>query len=310
MRIMSISVGAGVLILGACSASAQTPASPLSFEVASIKPATQQAMGQMRVGMRVDAGRVDFANVSLRDCIRQAYRLKDYQISGPDWMGSTRFDIIAKLPEGGTREQVPEMLQAMLAERFKLEIHRETKDLPVYALAVAKGGPKLEKSKDDDPAPQMAGAGGPGLPPPPDGGFRTGGGRGAMQEGKAVARGGMMMMSGDGHMQARRITMSALCDMVSRFMDRPVIDETGIEGFYDLTLEFSPDEMRNMGKGMMMPMPPGADHAGGPGPSEAVPDSGQSVVTSLQKAGLKLESRKAPIEFLMIDHVEKSPTEN
>src|SRR5438105_1093800 len=100
--------------------SAFPQSSRLEFEVASIKPASPQQSGMMRVGMNVDAGRLTYENVALRECIRAAYRVKDYQISGPDWLSSLRFDISAKLPEGATRDQVPEMLQALLADRFKL----------------------------------------------------------------------------------------------------------------------------------------------------------------------------------------------
>src|SRR5260370_40535530 len=111
---------------------AQTRAAPISFEVASIKPAPpldprQLMMGQQRVGMKVDAGRVDIANLSLADLVRIAYRVKPYQIAGPDWMKGDRFDILGKLPEGASPDQVPEMLQQFLAERVKLALHRETK---------------------------------------------------------------------------------------------------------------------------------------------------------------------------------------
>ena len=113
---------------------AQAPAAaPLTFEVASIKkPALSiqdQAMqGKLHVGMKVDGARVDFGSMSLADLITTAYKVKSFQISGPDWLKTERFDIMAKLPEGANKDQVPEMLQALLAERFKLTIHRDTKD--------------------------------------------------------------------------------------------------------------------------------------------------------------------------------------
>src|SRR5260370_14808764 len=126
----------------------------MAFEVASIKPAAplnprQLMMGQQRVGMKVDAARVDIANLSLADLVRIAYRVKPYQIAGPDWMKGDRFDILGKLPEGASPDQVPEMLQELLAQRFKLAVHRETKEHAVYALVVGKNGPKLVEAPAD-----------------------------------------------------------------------------------------------------------------------------------------------------------------
>ena len=146
------------LVLAAGAALAQTPAPGPAFEVASVKPAApldrgQMLSGQMHVGMKIDAARVDIGGMSLADLIRVAYRVKPYQVSGPDWMASERFDVLAKLPEGASREQVPEMLQALLAERFKLTVHRESKEHAVYALVVGKNGPKLKESAPDADAP-------------------------------------------------------------------------------------------------------------------------------------------------------------
>src|ERR1700720_191302 len=123
--------GAGLTVIMACGAFGQAAAPPPSLEVASIKSAAPPVSGKLMVRMGGDPGRADYNNVSLRDIIRQAYGVKDYQISGPDWMNSARFDIVAKLPDGAPRDQVPMMWQTLLAERFKLQIHRETKELPM-----------------------------------------------------------------------------------------------------------------------------------------------------------------------------------
>lgn len=136
---------------------AQAPAAPVaapSFEVASIKPAPpiepQKIMaGTLHIGMTIDSARVDIGNLSLADLIRTAYKVKPYQVSGPEWMGGLRWDIVAKMPEGGTREQVPAMLQALLAERFKLAIHHDSKDHAVYALVVGKNGLKMKEAEPD-----------------------------------------------------------------------------------------------------------------------------------------------------------------
>src|ERR1051326_1052992 len=113
----------------ACGVFGQPANTALTFEVASIKPAAPPVEGKMMIRMGGDPGRLDWTNVSLRDIIRQAYQVKDYQITGPDWMGSTRFDVVAKVPADTPRSKVPEMLQSLLAERFKLSIHRDTKEL-------------------------------------------------------------------------------------------------------------------------------------------------------------------------------------
>src|ERR1700761_4640437 len=122
-----------------------------SFEVATIKPAppldpAKIAAGKLHIGMKIDAGRVDIGFMSIADLIRTAYEVKSYQVSGPDWMNTERFEILAKIPEGGAKEQVPGMLKTLLQERFKLAVHKESKDHSVYALVVGKGGSKLKES--------------------------------------------------------------------------------------------------------------------------------------------------------------------
>src|SRR5947209_1400099 len=125
----------------------QQSSEKVAFKVASIKPAKPMPMGQIRIGMRADAGMLRYTNVSLKDCIRVAYRVKDFQVQAPDWTASTRFDIVAKLPAGSSEDQIPEMLQALLAERFKLTSHRDTKEHAIYALVPGKGGPKLKAAE-------------------------------------------------------------------------------------------------------------------------------------------------------------------
>ena len=90
----------------------------IAFEVVSIKPAQPESGGKMRVAMNADAGMLRYINVSLKDCIRVAYRVKDFQVEGPDWLNSARFDIVAKLPADASKDQIPDMLQDLLAERF------------------------------------------------------------------------------------------------------------------------------------------------------------------------------------------------
>jgi uncharacterized protein (TIGR03435 family) len=254
--------------------------------------------------------------------------VKDYQIQGPDWLNSTRFDVAAKVPLKITEEQGRQMIQKLLADRFNLTIHHDSKEHNVFALVVAKGGPKLKESdpNDDSPmkAPDMNGPGGrimsmsldgpgrgaPPPPPPPPGGEGRGG--------ASAGRGGGMMMS-PGHLQAKKSSMTQLVTMLSMQVDRPVVDETKLTGMYDYSLDYAPEPgrgmmggMGGMGGGTMGGMV-GAAAASGPPPSPDGGDapSGLSLSAALEKQlGLKLEPRKLPMDMIVVDHMEKVPSEN
>ena len=266
---------AGLIVIS-CAAFSQTPA----FEVASIKPAAPPTDGRMIVRMGNDLGRINYTNVSLRNVMMRAYKVKEPQIVTPDWMNTERFDIVAKLPDGATNDQVPQMLQALLADRFKMTIHREQKVMPVYVLVPAKGGVKLQPTEE------------------------TGNMR--------------VMMSPRGRRLTGKVSLAQLADMLSNFMDRPVIDKTETKGNFDIDFEWSGDEGGGMRMGGMMgpgglgPMgpPPGAppvrkDEAAAPGADAP------SLFTAIQeKMGLRLDPQKAPVDLIVVDHAEKLPTEN
>jgi len=309
----------GGVVLAAATAFGQTSAAAPTFEVASIKPAgplnpMMIKSGQMRIGMKIDKARVDIGSLSLADLIRVAYRVKPYQISGPDWMGAQRFNIQATLPEGASPDQAPEMLQALLAERFKLTVHRESKEHAMYALVVGKNGPKLKESPPDADAP--AGESKPSDPGPEKGQVRING----SMEGKGVVvtggPGGQMRMSmgpgGTMHMEAAKMSLSSFAEMLSRFVDRPVVDMTELKGNYQVALDFAMDDLRNMARtaGVMIPAPGAGGEAGGAPANAASDPSGSSIFASMQQLGLKLEPRKAPIDLIVVDHLEKTPTEN
>ena len=277
---------------------AQTPASP-TFDVASIKPAAPQEAGRVMMRQRGGPGSPDptqysVENFPLSRVIQQAYGVQSYQISGPSWIDSERYDIVAKVPAGTTREQFQLMLQNLLAERFKLVVHKETKELPTYALVVAKGGPKMKESPKEDPNAANA------APPPQPQVGRDG--RPQMARG---GRGMMVMMGPKGlHAEAARSGMPQLADFLSNQLGRPVVDETHLTALYDYSLDFSPEGLATM-KGMpMMAPPPGA------GGAEGGPEGGGSIFSAVQDLGLKLESRKAPIDLIVIDSGNKTPTEN
>jgi uncharacterized protein (TIGR03435 family) len=320
-----------VAALSVVSAFAQTPPPKLEFEVASIKvavppnPADVMA-GKLHVGLKVDGARVDIGFLSLADLIRIAYKIKPYQLTGPDWMGAQRFDILAKMPAGSNKDQVPEMLQALLADRFKLAIHRDSKEHPVYDLVVAKSGVKLKESPPDPDAPAPNPDAKPGDPAPAASDNQTpqvkvsgntftikGGGMGGFGGNSAGTTKITMNGASGMHMETSGVTMAALADMLSGFLDRPVVDRTDIKGKYDIALDLTMDDMRNaaraagMGGGPMM----GGTGGGGGGPAEAASDpSSSSIWAAIQAYGLKLDSRKEGLETITVDHLEKSPTEN
>lgn len=316
---------------------AQTTADNLTFEVASVKPAAPPTPGMVTIGMRggpgtSDPGQVTFTNVTQRLLLAKAYGVQDYQISGPGWLASERYDIVAKVPKGATKEQFQVMIQNLLAERFKLSLHHETKELPLYLLVVAKNGPKLKASAppaaSEDAAKDGAGPADGGPPPPPPGGGPGAGpppgpppgepGPPRLQLGKdgfpmlppGMARRGvmMMMMPGRARLIGTGQPISQLVDALARQLGRPVTDKTGLAGNYDFTLEFDPEGSLG-GRGMMPPPPPGG---GGDGPSANPPETeAASLFTALQEQlGLRLEQKKGPLDLLVVDHSEKTPVEN
>ena len=294
-----------IVILIASNAAAQSP----TFEVASVKatgPLDPQKLlsGRQRVGTRIDAARVDIENETLIDLIETAFDIKPYQVNGPGWLrtGNTlsaeRFDIHATLPAGTSTDQVPQMLQMLLADRFKLTFHRETKDQPVFALVVGKDGPKMQPSDEQEtpsidaqPAPvQVSGNAQTGL--------TVRGGRGGTTR-VTMGQDGVMRL------EAERVTMPQLADSITGFVGRPVIDMTGLAAAYKIALTVTKEDLMAATRASGLAGPPALDAA----PVPADP-GGISIFQSVQQLGLRLELRKAPIEHLVIDHLEKLPTEN
>jgi uncharacterized protein (TIGR03435 family) len=259
--------------------------------VASVKKSASGAAGQVNIGVHIDGAMVRYSSLPMRSYIRMAYRVSDYQVLGPDWLATENFDIAAKLPEGATRAQIPEMIQSLLAERFKLVLHSDKKEFAVYALVVAKNGPKLK-----EPAPDSSAEASPGANTAVDVNVTAGRGGGVIDMGHGSSIG-----YGRDRLEAKKVTLSALAFAVERLLDRPVVDMTGISGTYDFSLEYSWDELRSLVR----------TSSGGATELPANPDApGNSIFTSVAAFGLKLEPRKAPIEVLVVDRIERTPTEN
>jgi uncharacterized protein (TIGR03435 family) len=285
--------------VAAQAAAAAAPAQPPVFEVASVKP---NKSGEQRVMIRTgEGGRFIATNVPLRVLIRSAFGLQeDSQIAdAPSWIASDRFDIAAKagndlapLIPGDPIGPTGLMLQALLAERFRLSVHRETREIPIYVLAFTTGertlGSRLRKTTVDCAAilAKLFPPGGRGNagPPPP------------LAPGQAPPCGST---GGPGRILAQGMTMAQFASIVSGRVNRLVVDKTGLAGTFDLDLEWMPDQFQ--GSGPLGPLP----GAGVP-PSSPPDTAGSSIFTALQEQlGLKLESTKGPVEMLVIDHVEQ-----
>ena len=266
------------------------------FEVAAIKPSNQNAQTQTSAGMNADGSMVRYSALGLKLYLGMAYRLKNYQIAAPDWMASTRWDITAKLPPRSNSKEVPEMMQALLRDRFQMKMHRETRETAVYGLVIGKGGLKLKDSPVDSPT---------NVSEPPNRNVNAAMASGA---GTTVTYGnGAYFTFGNNRFEGKKLPVTIIADALSRFVDRPVVDMTGLKGDYDFSMEFSPEDFRAM---MIR-----AAIAGGAVVSPEVlklldASSGDTLVNAVEKLGLKLESRKAPIEMLVIDEAQKTPTEN
>ncbi len=262
----------------AVAAAAQQPG-PLTFEVASIKPASADAQGS-RIQL-MPGGGLKMTNIPVLAMITEAYNVRPFQVSGgPGWIQTDRFDLTARAERATAsdvpddfakmtdaqrktrREQTSERLRGLLADRFQLAVHKEMKEQPVYVLVLAKNGPKLKENQNPGP------------------------------------RQGMSMNRG--RLEAMAAPMEMLATVLSNNLGRPVVDRTGLTAKYDFVLEFIPDVGSD----------PGAQGFGDGVNTPAPNPSGPTIFTAIQEQlGLRLESTKAPVETIVIDRVEK-PSEN
>jgi uncharacterized protein (TIGR03435 family) len=235
----------------------------------------------MFVGSRGGPGTEDPGLYVCENCgvsllLGEAFDLKPFQFSPPDWMQETRFHVSAKIPDGATRQQFRLMLQDLLAERFKLRFHYDKREIQTFELVVAKNGSKMKGHEEQPPAPDEAPQAGP--PNQDENGF-------------PILPGRKPMMRGLGAYATQRFvgeSMSQFASVLSSRLKAPVTDATGLRGRYDFTLRWIMD-------GTI----PSAD---APGPS-----IGQALQEQL---GLKVQPRKSMADIFMVDHIEKTPTEN
>jgi len=242
-------------------------------------------------------GRFTATNVPLRMLIRNAYQLQDSQlVGGPDWMNDERYDINAKAEDGAISGPAPPlgqpgpvqlMLRALLADRFKLTVHNEDKDMPIFALVLNRPDGKLgsQLTKSDVDCAAITGRGRGAAPPAPP------------QPGQPMPCGIRM---GFGNMVVGAAPMSQVAASLSQFAGRIVVDKTGLTGAYDMNLTWTPDNLPQRPPGAPEPLVNGVP----------IDPNGPSLFTAVQEQlGLKLESQRAPVKVLVIDRAEH-PVEN
>lgn len=250
-------------LLALFAATAQVP----EFDVATVKLSVPPDGDRININLgRMLRGKLTVTNTTLSDCIKFAYNLSsDAQLVAPGWVrtGPQRFDIVAQAPPDTPQDRLLSMLQRLLADRLNLRVHREPRQLSFLALVIAKGGPKLS-AVDAESALGSS----PSIP---------------------------------GRINSPKMSMTTLAKLLARFQRDTVLDLTGLDGFYEIHLEYAPETVRTI---------PAAGDAAGRTP-EQEPSAGPSLYSALQRQlGLKLEPRKGTIEVLVVDSAEKTPVEN
>ena len=273
------------------------PAAPraqqLSFEVASIRP-VQIGGQEISVGLRIQGDQVRVGAYTLREYIAIAYRVRPYQIAGPDRITEDRFDLQAKLPAGATADQVPQMLQRLLDDRFGLKIHREKREMAVHALVRGSSSLRLKENPFPD------GAGPAGAPPNVAVSGTAAGVVGDYGNGTTYA------FSSNGTFEATRMPMAMLAGTLERFGDRPVMDMTDLKSAYDFSFDVGQQNYQPI-------MIRSAVNAGVPMAPQArtlMESAGNPLVGAVEQIGLKLEPRRAPIDVIVVDEARRTPIEN
>jgi uncharacterized protein (TIGR03435 family) len=278
-----------VLIAAASPAVAQT--SP-RFEVASVRPSPPSQSGDTSIGVRITRAQVRITSLTMKDYLAMAFDVAAKQIAGPDWLGEARFDVTAKMPDGATRDELAPMLQALLAERFQLKIRREPREFPVYALTLAKGPSRLTPSTLKEPdadAPIEIG------------------GSGSNAGVSYNLGGGSFFTLADNAITATHVTLTTFAETLTYFVDRTVTDATGVKGRYDIVVKLTTEEFQathlrsavNAGIRLPPQMMQLLDRA----PADP-------IGPALRAAGLAFDARRSPLDVIVIESIQRMPTEN
>lgn len=299
----SVLLSARIAVFGQ-GAATQTPDPKLQFEVASVKISppivgnTRPALMGMRGGPgTADPGQLTLGYMTMKNILAQAFGVKANQVTGPAWLDKTdgdHYDIVAKVPPGASREDGKIMLQSLLLERFGLAFHRETKDVQGYELVVGKNGSKLKESEmSTDPPP----------PPPTDQPFKFETDRNGIPQ-LPAGRPGMLISAGVGGQNtiaARQQSISQLANFLEGQVGKPVVDKTGLTAKYDYGFAFD-------ASGLAGEFRPSAAAAAD---FATAPAGAPSLFTAVQQElGLRLDQKKVTVQLIVIDRLEKVPTEN
>jgi uncharacterized protein (TIGR03435 family) len=293
-------MSACIAILG-CAAAFGQLSETLTFEVASVKPSDpvppngRVFFGPPRGGPGTqDPTRITWTYATLNNFLMMAYDVPSYQLSGPDWLGTQRYDVTANVPAGANKEQVRAMWRSLLAERFRVVLHHESKEFQVEELVIGKSGHKLKESAEDPIAAQQAG--------PP-----------SFQNGELASPGlvtsiAMGPHGPTAHAAAKAQPLSKLTAMLANQLHRPVLDKTGLAGIYDFTLDFTPDL-----NGTPIPGRPAASGVGpaSTNPGDDIAEPSPDLAGAVQRQlGLRLVGSRAKLDVIVIDKAEKVPTGN
>jgi uncharacterized protein (TIGR03435 family) len=279
MRDVSLAIGLAGLLFGTSAAPGQVPAK-MEFDAASVKTmAPNSPMFPAPTGGpgTTDPGLVTWSGTSLKWLLKTAYGVKLYQISGPEWLDFGRYAIVARVPEGATKEQVNLMWQNLLKNRLGVAIHHESRVLQGEAMTLTKGAAKLKKTDLPDSASQM----------PPQAGLETG------PDGQRRLPTSGLQVAGDGAKRTilgRAQSLDDVAAWLSQVAGHPVIDETGLTGRYDFSAEFD--------------LSPNGDGTNAPCFSCAI------SIALQQELGVKLVKRAIQLDVIVVDHAERVPTEN
>ena len=248
--------GACLMVIAACRLWGQEAATEIRFEAASVRLHTAASPSTGRSGIEETPGLICIEDLPLRGVIATAYGVRNGQVTGPGWLDLTFVDITAKPPAGYSHAQLQPLLRSLLADRFRLSVHHESKETPGFALVIAKRGPKLHEATK----PRAYFTVRPGL------------------------------------IEEVRATMAELASALARVTGHPVIDQTGLTAAFEVKVEWTPDQMA---------VAPGAEERAAP------PEQGPSLFAALEEQlGLRLQGQKLPVGIVVVDHMERAPTEN
>ena len=261
------------------------------FEVASVRPVEPNNQ-QVTVGLHLDGQQARVSAFSVRDMIGMAYNVRPVQISGPEWLASQRFELNATLPSGATMDDFSELMQSLLSDRFGLKFHKDQKEFQVYVLERGKKPLALKPTKVEGAIDRSS---------------VTVAGTGSSQGVSVDLGGGASYTFANGKFEGKKLDMPTMVDTLAVYMNLPVVNQTNLDGFYDISFELAPDDYRAMliraGAANGMPIPTQALQF-------AEIASTPSLFEAIDNLGLKMDTRKVLLDVIVVEQISKAPTEN